>query len=419
MESLKNLFKVGFGPSSSHTMGPRHATQLFSRLYPNAASFSASLYGSLAATGKGHLTDKAIKETFAPKKVDIYWFPDSELAYHPNAVTFRAKDENGATLGEKTFYSIGGGHVVDDIYAQKAMSQKSSTAKNSHLVLTSENQVYPNEVGTMDKILHFCNKEGMQIWELALKFEGSEILDFVDDIWSVMQKAIKEGLDAEGVLPGGLKLSRKASQYYQHALSLSDTLKYDALVMSYALAVAEQNAAGGQIVTAPTCGSCGVLPGMLYFYQEQMNIPHSKILRALLTAGLIGNVVKTNGSISGAEVGCQGEIGVACAMASGAGCQILGGSIYQVEYAAEMGLEHHLGLTCDPMKGLVQIPCIERNAIAATRAVNDATYSILSDGRHKISFDDVIDVMMSTGQAIPSLFRETSKGGLATLTYTE
>lgn len=417
MESLKKLYKIGYGPSSSHTMGPRLATNMFLELYPGAAGYEADLFGSLAATGKGHLTDKAIKEAMAPRPVDILWYPNIEKPFHPNAMTFKAKDASSAVIGEKTYYSIGGGQVVDDDYAALAMNEEDNTAKNSHLLMTPDNQVYPNEVSNMEKILAYCDSEGIQMWELALRFEGDSLADYIKEVWNVMKKAVEDGLESEGVLPGGLKLPRKAGQYYQHARDLKGSLGEDALAMSFALAVAEQNAGGGQIVTAPTCGSCGVLPGMLYFYWERMKVPESRIIRALLTAGIIGNVVKTNGSISGAEVGCQGEVGVACAMASGAGCQILGGSIHQIEYAAEMGLEHHLGLTCDPMKGLVQIPCIERNAMAATRAVNDATFALLSDGRHRVSFDDVVDVMMRTGHAIPSLYRETSKGGLATLTY--
>ncbi len=265
----------------------------------------------------------------------------------------------------------------------------------------------------MRQILDYCAEEGMQIWEFALQFEDSEILTYMDEIWSVMNDAIERGVNAEGVLPGGLKLPRKASQFNSKAGEFTAAMGNPAFAISYALAVSEENAGGGKIVTAPTCGSCGVLPGVLYYLAKQYKFPKIRILRALLTAGIIGNVVKTNGSISGAEVGCQGEIGVACAMAGAAATQLLGGSIFQIEYAAEMGLEHHLGLTCDPMRGLVQIPCIERNALATMRSIDHCTYALLGDGRHKVSFDSVIDVMMETGQALPSLYRETSKGGLA------
>jgi len=235
----------------------------------------------------------------------------------------------------------------------------------------------------------------------------------MEEVWKVMSEAVERGVDAEGVLPGGLKLPRKASGYNAKASDLSSAMGNAALALSYALAVSEENAGGGKIVTAPTCGSCGVLPGVLYFLSKQYKLPKIRILRALLTAGVFGNVVKTNGSISGAEVGCQGEIGVACAMAGAAATQLMGGSIFQIEYAAEMGLEHHLGLTCDPMRGLVQIPCIERNALATMRSLDHCTYALLGDGRHKVSYDSAIEVMLETGQALPSLYRETSKGGLA------
>jgi L-serine dehydratase len=267
----------------------------------------------------------------------------------------------------------------------------------------------------MKQILAYCEHEGLQIWELALQYEGKDILLYMEEIWDVMCAAIDNGLNQEGVLPGGLKLARKASQCYEKAKDVSGALDNTAIVLSYALAVAEENAAGGRIVTAPTCGSCGVLPAVLFYLYNMHKFPKIKIFRALLTAGIIGNIVKSNGSISGAEVGCQGEIGVACAMASGAAAQLMGGSIYQVEYAAEMGLEHHLGLTCDPMMGLVQIPCIERNAMAAMRSIDHCVYALFSDGRHKVPFDAVVEVMMETGHALPSLYRETSRGGLATV----
>jgi L-serine dehydratase len=398
MESLRELYRIGYGPSSSHTMGPRFAANHFLSLSDKAVRFEADLYGSLAATGKGHLTDRAIREAFekSSKPVEIQWFPEIEKPFHPNALTLRGFDEQGEVLYEQTYYSVGGGRVIIEGHSE---------ADHPH--------VYPKEYSTMRQILEYCNTEGMQLWEFAIQFEGLEILAFAEEVWSVMAEAVENGLNAEGVLPGGLKLPRKAWQYNAKAAEFSGPLGNTALALSYALAVSEENAGGGKIVTAPTCGSCGVLPGVIYYLAKQYKLPKIKILRALLTAGIIGNVVKTNGSISGAEVGCQGEVGVACAMAGGAATQLLGGTIYQVEYAAEMGLEHHLGLTCDPMRGLVQIPCIERNALAAMRSIDHCTYALLGDGRHKVSFDNVIDVMMETGQALPSLYRETSKGGLA------
>lgn len=398
MESLRELFRIGYGPSSSHTMGPRAAATHFLSLYPHDPRYEADLYGSLAATGKGHLTDKALREIFAKsgKEVEIVWYPDSEKPFHPNALTIRSYNEANEIVHEQTYYSVGGGKII--VEGEQEQASKI---------------VYPKEYSRMKQILEYCSEEGLQLWEFALQFEGPEILTYIEEVWSVMSSAVERGLDAEGVLPGGLKLPRKASQYNSKATEFSGPLGSTASALSYALAVSEENAGGGLIVTAPTCGSCGVLPGVLYYLAKQYKFPKVKILRALLTAGVIGNVVKTNGSISGAEVGCQGEIGVACAMAGAAATHLLGGSIYQIEYAAEMGLEHHLGLTCDPMRGLVQIPCIERNALATMRSLDHCSYALLGDGRHKVSFDSVIEVMMETGQALPSLYRETSKGGLA------
>ncbi|WP_319757320.1 L-serine ammonia-lyase [uncultured Sphaerochaeta sp.] len=398
MESLRELYRIGYGPSSSHTMGPRSAAQHFLSLHADCQRFEADLYGSLAATGKGHLTDKALREVFssAGKDVEIVWYPEIEKPFHPNALTIRSLSNTGEFIFENTYYSVGGGKIVlEGEDADQAV------------------EVYPKAYSKMRQILDYCGDEGMQIWEFALQFEDSGILTYMDEIWGVMCDAIERGVNAEGVLPGGLKLPRKASQFNSKAGEFTAAMGNPAFAISYALAVSEENAGGGKIVTAPTCGSCGVLPGVLYYLAKQYKFPKIRILRALLTAGIIGNVVKTNGSISGAEVGCQGEIGVACAMAGAAATQLLGGSIFQIEYAAEMGLEHHLGLTCDPMRGLVQIPCIERNALATMRSIDHCTYALLGDGRHKVSFDSVIEVMMETGQALPSLYRETSKGGLA------
>ncbi|NCC63253.1 MAG: serine dehydratase [Spirochaetia bacterium] len=394
MESLRELYRIGYGPSSSHTMGPRAAAIRFLQEHPEGHCYEADLYGSLAATGKGHLTDKALREVFSAsqKEIEIIWYPDIEKPFHPNALTLRMLDSDI----EQTYYSVGGGKII-------AEGQQSEQVTH----------VYPKEFSKMRQILNYCAEEGMQIWEFALQWEDSDILSYLEEVWKVMSEAVERGVDAEGVLPGGLKLPRKASGYNAKASDLSSAMGNAALALSYALAVSEENAGGGKIVTAPTCGSCGVLPGVLYFLSKQYKLPKIRILRALLTAGVFGNVVKTNGSISGAEVGCQGEIGVACAMAGAAATQLMGGSIFQIEYAAEMGLEHHLGLTCDPMRGLVQIPCIERNALATMRSLDHCTYALLGDGRHKVSYDSAIEVMLETGQALPSLYRETSKGGLA------
>jgi L-serine dehydratase len=259
----------------------------------------------------------------------------------------------------------------------------------------------------------WCNKTGHGYWEYVEKCEGPEIWDFLKEVFHTMQEAVKRGLDAEGALPGPLGLSRKAVSYYVKAQGYSEATRYSGMLYSYALAVIEENACGGTIVTAPTCGSCGILPAILYEHQHDFGFSEQRVLRALATAGLFGNVVKHNASISGAEVGCQGEVGVACAMAAAAGCQLWGGSPNQIEYAAEMGLEHHLGMTCDPICGLVQIPCIERNAFAAARAADATFYAITSDGNHRISFDHVVEVMKRTGHDLPSLYKETSEGGLA------
>lgn len=401
MESLRELFRIGYGPSSSHTMGPRAATEMFISICPDATTYQAELYGSLAATGKGHLTDTAIRQVFEThgKSVNILWYPDVFKPFHPNALTIKGFNEDQSIKCEKTYYSVGGGKIVEE-------GAKDEGPKD----------VYPKDkCGSMSKLLKYCSDEGMQIWEVALECEGPDLIDYIKQVWIVMQDAIIRGINNEGVLPGGLKLQRKAASCYTKARDFAGPLGGTSLPLAYALAVSEENAGGGQIVTAPTCGSCGVLPSVLYYMKKQYDLGDDRIIRALLTAGMIGNIVKENGSISGAEVGCQGEVGVACAMAGGAAAQLLGGSVFQIEYAAEMGLEHHLGLTCDPMKGLVQIPCIERNAMAAMRSLDHAVFALMSDGRHKVSFDGAIEVMMETGQALPSLYRETSMGGLALL----
>lgn len=393
MESIRNIYRIGYGPSSSHTMGPRKAAETFLGRFNEASHYQVTLYGSLAATGKGHLTDKAINEVFIGRKLQIIWEPNIFLPRHPNALKFEAFDEKSTLLGDWTAYSVGGGAVVDD---------------NSK---TESEEVYP--FSNLNDIIKWCNKHGRSYWEFVQEYEEKDIWDYLNEVWKVMKESISRGLDNEGVLPGILNLPRKASSYHVRASSFTGTLRKRALLFSYALAVSEENASGGRIVTAPTCGSCGALPAVLYYQNTEHKHSETKIIRALATAGLFGNVVKKNASISGAEVGCQGEIGVACAMASAATTQLFGGTIFQIEYSAEMGLEHHLGLTCDPVAGLVQIPCIERNAFAAGRALNHHVFAILSDGRHRISFDKVVETMKQTGKDIPSLYRETSMGGLA------
>jgi L-serine dehydratase len=374
-------------------MGPKKAAEQFLKKHAAAARFEVVLYGSLAATGKGHLTDLAIQQSFANHEVDIKWEPGTFLPKHPNALMFSAFDNSDKLIEEWTAYSTCGGAVIDDFTE------------------TETRVVYP--ISKMKDILHWCNSEGNQLWEFVEHHEGPEIWSFLEEIWEVMKESIKNGLDKEGVLPGGLKLPRKAQSFFVKGKNFATPFKRRSQLFSYALAVSEENASGGLIVAAPTCGASGVLPAVLKYFGKVHTCDKKSILRALATAGLIGNIIKTNASISGAEVGCQGEVGTACAMASGAATQMMGGTIYQIEYSAEMGLEHHLGLTCDPVAGLVQIPCIERNAFAAERAVAHNNYALLTDGRHRISFDDVVETMYKTGVDLQSKYRETSEGGLA------
>ncbi len=396
MESIKEIYKIGHGPSSSHTMGPKKAAVKFLEKNPDATRYETVLYGSLAATGKGHLTDFVIDQTFANKNNQVIWEPKTFLPRHPNAMKFTAFGPNDIVLDEWTCYSVGGGTIIDDITTSETV------------------EIYDRH--KMDDILAWCNQNEMQFWQYVQEFEESDIWDYLEEVWEVMRASIKRGLQTDGNLPGVLRLPRKASSFQLKGENFATPFKRRSQLFSYALAVSEENAAGGKIVAAPTCGACGVLPAVLQYFRKIHKTDKKGILRALATAGLIGNIVKTNASISGAEVGCQGEVGTACAMASGAATQMMGGSIQQIEYSAEMGLEHHLGLTCDPVAGLVQIPCIERNAFAAERAVSHNNYALLTDGRHRISFDEVVETMYKTGVDLQSKYRETSEGGLAHFT---
>ena len=395
MESIKEIYRIGNGPSSSHTIGPKKAAEIFKSKYPEANSFNVTLYGSLAATGKGHLTDVALTQALHPQNLNIDWKPEVFLTKHPNSLKLEAFDLDRNLLGDWTVYSVGGGKITDFESDE------------------SENKVY--DLTTMKDLISWSKKTGRSFWEYVELAEGKEIYDYLREVWVIMQDSIKRGIDSEGILPGGLGLARKASSYYVRAKNFSGSLKEKTLIFSYALAVTEENASGGKIVTAPTCGSSGVVPAVLKSLQDSFTFSDEKILRALATAGLVGNIVKENASISGAKVGCQGEIGTACAMASAAATQLLGGTPYQIEYAAEMGIEHHLGLTCDPINGLVQVPCIERNAFAAERALNTSTFALLSDGRHLVSFDKIVKTMNQTGHDLPSIYKETSEGGMALL----
>jgi len=411
MQSIKNVFKIGRGPSSSHTMGPQLAAEIFRNESPDAGQFRVTLFGSLAATGKGHLTDQAVIKTFAPIPTEIVWHPEIVLPFHPNGMQFETLASSPSPADTSpprswTVFSIGGGDLAED---SAIKPHESLLAKYQLSELSTP--VYP--LRTMDSILSHCQKQGMTFWEFVQEIEGASVFDFLGQILTAMFDAIERGLNTEGVLPGGLFLQRKASSFFVKAKGYQGSLMSRALIYSYALAVAEENADCGVIVTAPTCGSCGVLPAVLYHLKRKHDASESKLLKALATAGLIGTLIKTNASVSGAEVGCQGEIGAACSMAAAAAAQLFGGSIRQIEYAAEMGLEHHLGLTCDPIAGLVQIPCIERNAFAATRALDACSYASLSDGQHLVSFDKVVKTMLQTGHDLPNLYKETASGGLA------
>ena len=397
MESLKNLYRIGNGPSSSHTMAPQHASMIFVEKCPRAYKYVVTLYGSLAATGRGHMTDQAIINVLQKHGyIEIEWHPEIRLPFHPNGMKFEGFGNDGCLLDSWTVYSIGGGAL--------------SEGKDYDMFSVTNTYALKN----LSEIMAWCYDNGRNFWEYVEMCEQKDIWDFLQKIWLAMQKCVEAGLDNDGVLPGPLHLSRKASGYYSRASKYSSSARDKSLIYAYALAASEENAAGHTVVTAPTCGACGVLSAVLYHLKNTHGFSETRILRALATAGLIGNVVKQNASISGAEVGCQGEVGVACAMAAAAACQLLGGSPSQIEYAAEIGLEHHLGMTCDPIAGMVQIPCIERNAFAATRALDAQLYAIQSDGKHRVTFDKVVAVMKQTGHDLPSLYKETSMGGLAT-----
>lgn len=394
MQSLRELYKIGRGPSSSHTMGPEKAIKLFKEKFEDADLFKITLFGSLALTGQGHGTDRIIKETLSPKKCEIVFDKKTPCDVHPNTMDVEAF-KGGYSVGKSRIYSVGGGSVVFD--GEDAQTKK---------------DVYP--LNSFSQIAEYCANNNKRIWEYVLEYEGEEIFDYLHRVWEIMKSSINQGLTTKGVLPGGLDTQRRAQILYnQRHIDESAQTKENRLVCSYAFAVSEQNASGGEIVTAPTCGACGVVPSVLKYYQDKNGFSDTQIVRALATGGIIGNLIKTNASISGAECGCQAEIGSACCMAAGALAELFEMGLNQIEYAAEVAMEHHLGLTCDPIGGLVQIPCIERNAVAAMRAINALSLAnFLTDSR-KISFDLVIKVMYETGKNLLSDYRETSSGGLA------
>ena len=397
MQSLKELYKIGRGPSSSHTIGPERAAKLMKARCPAADAFAVTLYGSLALTGKGHNTDMVLKKTFAPAKCDVRFDSETPTPVHPNTLDITAL-RGGNPLVAARFYSVGGGTIRIE----------GEPDANTGI----DENVYP--LSTFDDISAYCKNKNIRLWQYVRECEGDGIFLYLEDIWQQMKRSIHEGLTTTGVLPGCLGTQRRAQHLYnQRHIDESAQTKENRLVCSYAFAVSEQNAAGGVIVTAPTCGSCGVLPSVLHYMQDTRGFTDEQIVRALAAGGLIGDVIKTNASISGAECGCQAEIGSACSMAAGALAELFEMGLDQIEAAAEIAMEHHLGLTCDPIAGLVQIPCIERNAVAAMRAINALSLAnFLADSR-KISFDLIVKTMYNTGRDLLNNYRETSSGGLA------
>ena len=394
MESLNQLYKIGRGPSSSHTMGPEKACVIFKDKYPQADAFKAVLYGSLAKTGKGHGTDSVICRTLAPTPCEVTFDTAVTELPHPNTMELFALC-GGEEIGHARVFSVGGGRIEFE---------------NDPAV--KEPVVY--ELSTFKDIAAYCRKHRLRLWQYVEEVEGREIWEYLQTVWNAMKAAIDRGLEDEGVLPGGLGVQKKAQYLYnmQHVDESAET-RENREVCSYAFAVSEQNASGESIVTAPTCGACGVLPAVLYYQQLKHGYTEAQMLHALAAGGIIGNLIKTNASISGAECGCQAEIGTACAMAAAALGELFGLHMDKIEYAAEIAIEHHLGLTCDPIGGLVQIPCIERNAVAAMRAINAVSLASFLSTTRKISLDDVIVTMKRTGRDIAAAYRETSERGLA------
>ena len=393
MQSLKKLYKVGIGPSSSHTMGPQYAAEYINDTYPEADYVKVILYGSLALTGEGHGTDKALATTLKAKNEIVLNIEETNLP-HPNTLDFIVSKQ-GEEIAKVRAMSIGGGEIrIEGVPAVTAP------------------EIYPQK--NFEEIKDYCLMHHLRLSDYAAKFEGEEIFPFLKSIWERMKLTIREGLYQEGILPGGLEVERKAKYLYaqRHMVETPET-RENRLVCAYAFAASEQNAGGGMITTAPTCGASGVLPAVLYYMQEKKGFTDFEIAKALATAGIVGNVVKQNASISGAEAGCQAEIGTACSMAAAALAELHFMDLDQIEYAAENAMEHYLGLTCDPVCGLVQIPCIERNAVAAMRAINALSLANFLTATRKVKFDTVVDTMYQTGKDLMHKYRETSEGGLA------
>jgi len=397
MKSIREIYKIGKGPSSSHTMGPERAARLFKSRYPDADAFKVILYGSLSKTGVGHGTDRVLREVLSPLPTEIVFSGDNLPHSHPNTMDFFAY-QKGEETGKLRVESIGGGDI-------RIPGQRDAEAE----------EIYIEH--SFAEIADFCKWRYIHtLSEYVELNEGPEIWDFLMEVWQTMKRSIDEGLTATGVLPGGLNVQRKAKYLYEQEPEENvPALKEFQMLAAYAYAVAEQNAGNGTVVTAPTCGACGVLPAVLKYAQVTRGFTDEQIIRGLATAGIIGNLTKTNASISGAECGCQAEIGTACSMAAAALAELYKQDLDQVEYAAEVAMEHHLGLTCDPICGLVQIPCIERNAVAAVRAMNACNLSYFLTGSRNISYDMVCRAMKETGIHLDHRFRETSEGGLAKL----
>lgn len=394
MNSIRELFKIGFGPSSSHTMGPQIASSKMKQLYPDADRFEVDLYGSLSLTGKGHLTDYIIKKTLGENTV--IHFKSDALPYHPNGMKFYVYQDN-QLIDTVTAFSIGGGAVEFEGNA-----------------IEKPQQVYPHK--DLKEIIRYIEDNGISFYDYVLSFEDDHIKAYLFEILDAMFSSVQNGLRHEGVIPGKLQLKRVAKSMYQQAINTRrESERERLLISSYAYAVAEENACGNQIVTAPTCGASGVLPAVLFYCYKQLNIPRKELIKALAVAGIFGNVIKTNATISGADGGCQAEVGSACSMAAAAYGWILELNNSLIEYAAEMGLEHNLGLTCDPIGGYVQIPCIERNGFGALRAIDAAMYAKQLGylRKNKVSFDSIVKVMKETGKDLNSAYKETSLGGLA------
>ncbi|MDI6452626.1 L-serine ammonia-lyase [Peloplasma aerotolerans] len=392
MLSIRSLYQIGYGPSSSHTMGPAKAAKIIKEQFPNLDRFEITLYNSLALTGKGHLTEEAIKESLAP--CHVAFLTSIDLAKHPNTLIIKGYD-NDMLIVDKEIQSVGGGRIL--------FSGEGDIEKT----------IYKHE--TFREIKNYCRSKKISLADYVFEMEDEGFHDFLVEIWEAMKTSIMNGISTKGVLPGPLKLKRKAPFLYSRDQEKEmPEITENRLVSSYAFAVSEENASGGVIVTAPTCGACGVLPSVLYYMHEKHHVvTQERIIRGLAVAGLIGNLIKQNASISGAVAGCQAEIGSACAMAAAAHATLFNLSMDQVEYAAEIAIEHHLGLTCDPVNGYVQIPCIERNAVAALRAIDACGLAFFLTDSRKISLDMVIQTMYQTGLDMHTSYKETSQGGLA------